>query len=592
MKTIRGKLMMTYLALIIVIILILGIFLLSYIERSYKENLQDKLHSQAILIASMNWDSFQDTETKEMEGLTREISQKIGPRITIINIEGKVLGDSDEDVGAMENHRHRKEIVRAYEKGMGVSTRYSSTLKTEMLYVAVPVLLEDEPAGFVRVALPLTEVNRAVRQIWSMIIITILIASLVSGVISLKFARSITRPLEEMTRKAKVMAQGNFNQKIYTRDDDEVAQLGEAFNYMAQTLKEKVQEIVKGKEQLESLLSSIVSGIILLDREGKIVLTNPAAEAIISFSREEVLGKSHLSLLRNLDLSNKVEKVYKTGKPERLEIVLNYPYEKILEVHVAPVTSSEGDVFGLVLVFHDITEIRRLEKVRSEFIANVSHELRTPVTSVKGFTETLLEEDTLQDPQAVKEFVTIINQEAERLSRLISDLLELSRIEGQGPLKFAPVNLKMVAEETFKKLKPQLKKKKLTLNLDCPSTSPYVLGDEDKIYQVFLNLLDNSVKYTPEEGEIQVTLKEEGKNMMVIVKDTGIGIPQDEISRIFERFYRVDKTRSRKYGGTGLGLTIVKHIIEAHHGSIWVESMPSRGVSFYFTLPKRTPSGP
>lgn len=589
MKTIRGKLMITYLALIIVIILILGVSLLSYIENNYKKNLQDKLHSQAILIASMNRDNFQEPDTGRMENLAQEVSIEIGSRVTIINPEGKVLGDSDQDAETMDNHRYRSEIVKAYKEGMGVSTRFSSTLNTEMLYVAVPVYLEDEPVGSVRVALSLTEVNQAVRQIWSMIFSAILIASLVSGIISIKFARTITRPLEEMTRRAKVIAQGNFDQKIYTRDDDEIGQLGEAFNYMAQTLKEKVQEIIKGKTQLESLLSSIVSGIILLDKEGKILLTNPAAEAIISFSSDEVIGKSHLSLLRNYELSTNIERVYKTGKPERLEMVLTLPYEIILEVYLGPVVDSQGDVFGLVLVFHDITEIRRLEKVRSEFIANVSHELCTPVTSVKGFAETLLEEDTLKDPRAVKEFLTIINQEAERLNRLIGDLLELSKIEGQGPLKFAPVNLKTVAEETIKKLEPQAKKKNLTFQLEYPSTFLYVLGDEDKIHQVFLNLLDNSIKYTPENGKVKVVFTEENKDIQVMVKDTGIGIPIEEIPRIFERFYRVEKTRSRKYGGTGLGLTIVKHIIEAHHGRIWVESEPSRGTTFYFTLPRRTP---
>ncbi len=588
MKTIRGKLMMTYLALIIFIILILGIFLLSFVRSSYMDNLQDKLHSQALLIASMKAELFYEPEKEGMEALAREFSREIGPRITLIDIEGEVLGDSEEDAETMENHRHRPEIVKAYEEGMGVSTRFSRTLNTDMLYVAVPVQ-EEKAVGFVRVALPLTEVNYAVRQIWSMIIGAILIASLVSGVISIKFARNITRPLEEMTRKAKIMAQGNFNQKIYALEENELGQLGEAFNYMAQTLKEKVQETLKGKKQLESLLNSIASGIILLDKKGNIILTNPAAEAIMSFSSEEIIGKSHLSLLRNYELSTRVDKVFKYGEPEGLEITLNFPYEKILDVYLGPVTSSEGEVLGLVMVFHDITEIRRLEKVRSEFIANVSHELRTPVTSVKGFAETLLEEDSLKDSATAREFIAIINREADRLNRLIGDLLELSKIEGQGPLKFAPVNLKEIAEEVVKKIKPLVEKKKLTLNLDFPSTSLYVLGDEDKIHQVFLNLLDNSIKYTPENGEIHILLEEEEKNILVKVKDSGIGIPPEEIPRIFERFYRVDKTRSRKYGGTGLGLTIVKHIIEAHHGGIWVESEPSQGTCFCFTLPKRTP---
>ncbi|RQD76437.1 MAG: HAMP domain-containing histidine kinase [Candidatus Syntrophonatronum acetioxidans] len=590
-KSIRGKLIFTYLLLIVIVILILGLFLLNFLRDNYLKNLQDSLYAQAGLVAHLAGDTFESPGGEAyLKEMAVELSREVGVRVTLMDGEGKVLGDSDEDPALMENHINRREIKKALEEGVGVVSRFSKTLDTDMLYLAVPVKGEEAAVtGFVRVALPLTEVNQALQRIWIIIAGFIIAASLISGIVGLKFAASITRPLEEMTEKAKEIARGNFNERIYTPEENEIGQLGEAFNYMARTLKEKVNEILKGKNQLESLLSSVSSGIILLDREGKIVLSNPAAEAIISFSHQEVAGRSHLSLIRDYKLSRKVEKVMEKGQVDSLELTLNYPYEKILEVNLAPVKDARGEVTGQVMVFHDITEIRRLEKIRRDFIANVSHELRTPVTAVKGFAETLLEEDTLKDPQAVKEFASIINQEGERLNRLIGDLLELSKIEGQGSMTFAPVDLKGVAEETVKKMKRAANLKELDLELEIPSSPLYVLGDEDKIHQVFSNLLDNSIKYTPGGGKIRVVLEEEENQLKVLVEDTGMGIPQEEIPRIFERFYRVDKTRSRKYGGTGLGLTIVKHIVEAHHGSIWVESIPSRGTRFYFTLPRRSP---
>ncbi|UNC90881.1 two-component system histidine kinase PnpS [Candidatus Contubernalis alkaliaceticus] len=589
LKSLRGKFILTYLVLISIVVIVLGIYLLSLFEQNYHKTLRNNLHHQGILAAAVSKDSFDSTDpVAKMEELSEKIAEDIKVRVTIIDYQGVVLGDSEELAVEMENHINRPELVRAIQEGVGFSSRFSITTNQDFFYAAVPVYSNGQLLGFVRLSLPMTELNQARITIWTAVILSLLLALIISVWVSVKYAKNITVPLEEIAITAQNIARGNFDQTIDIKGEDEIGQLGAAFNHMAQTLKEKVQEIVRSKSQLESFLSSMVIGIILLDREGKIILSNPAAEAIISFSQEEVVGKSHLSVLRDYQLSEKVESVLKTGKTQRLEIVLNFPYEKILEVNLAPVKDVQEKVIGLVIAIHDITEIRRLEKVRSEFIANATHELRTPVTSVKGFAETLLEQETLEDPQLVREFLEIIEREAERLNRLINDLLELTKIEYDGLVKFVPVDVKGLIEETSKKLELQIKKKTLKLCLDLPDSPVHVLGDEDKIHQVLLNLLDNSMKYTPEGGSIKVTLLEKVKEILVVVEDTGIGIPREEISRIFERFYRVDKARSRKMGGTGLGLAIVKHIIETHHGRIWVESNLTQGSRFYFTLPKRT----
>ncbi len=590
LKSIREKFIFTYLVLITIVVVVLGAYLLSLFEQNYHKTLRNNLHNQAKLTAALSREIFESSGGEaEMDQLADTIAADIEARVTIVDSQGVVLGDSEESPSQMDNRLNRPEFVKALQEGVGFISRYSSTKNEDLFYAAVPVYSNSQLLGFVRLSLPMTELIQARITIWKAVIFSLFLALLISIYIGIRFARNITVPLEEMARTAQDIARGNFSKTIYIREEDEIGRLGTAFNHMAQTLEEKVQEIVKSKNQLESLLTSMVIGILLLDREGKIILSNPAAEAIISFSQEEVLGKSHLSVLRDYRLSETVGNVLSTGKPQRLEININVPNEKTLEVNLAPVKDARGEVNGLVIAFHDITEIRRLERMRSEFIANVTHELRTPVTSVKGFTETLMQEENLEDPRLVKEFLEIIDREAERLNRLISDLLELTKIEYQGLIKFVPVDVKELIEEVTKKLDPQIKKKKLQLSLGIPDSPTYILGDEDKLCQVLLNLLDNSIKYTPEGGHVKITLQEQEKEILVVVEDTGIGIPREEISRVFERFYRVDKARSRKMGGTGLGLAIVKHVIEAHHGKVWVESSLGQGSRFYFTLPRRTP---
>lgn len=358
------------------------------------------------------------------------------------------------------------------------------------------------------------------------------------------------------------------------------------------SLKEKEEKInerieISSSEEakLESVLSSMFEGVLVVDKDGKILIMNPSLRKIflVNYPPER---KSVLEVLRNVTIHDIIERILKGEKSlVSEEISLINPEERVLKVNSAPIVRN-GNTEGAILVFHDITELRRLEKLRQDFVANVSHELRTPLTSIKGYAETLLD-GALKDERNAKDFIEIIYHDSDRLAKLIDDLLDLSRIES-GKLKMVllPVDILEVIKKAFAVLAPQAKKKSITINLDSSPDLPKVLADESRLSQVVLNLLDNAIKYTPEGGKVFIFAFTKEQYVQVDIKDTGIGIPPESLPRIFERFYRVDKARSRQLGGTGLGLSIVKHIVLAHGGQVWVESELEKGSTFSFTIPQ------
>lgn len=409
----------------------------------------------------------------------------------------------------------------------------------------------------------------------------------VGAAVTLELVRSVTRPLEEITRAARHIARGDWNIEIGDAGEDEIGDLASALNGMSGTIEKSVRELAESKGRLETVVSNMSSGVLLFDRSGRVNLLNPAAQEILGVGEDEAMNRPYLEVVKNYSMSRLIDQVMTTWKPVKGEISLIYPRERILEAQGAPFFGVDGEPQGVVVVLHDISEIRRLERVRAEFVANVSHELKTPVTAVKGFAETLLN-GALYNYRSAEEFVKIINEEADRLSRLIHDLLELSRLESKDfRLRVERLDISLEIKQIVDKLKPQFQKKELGLFLELPQEEVMVEVDRDQLEQVLLNLLDNSMKYTPAGGRVEVGMQMLADEVVVWVKDTGIGIPKDDQPRIFERFYRVDKARSRKMGGTGLGLSIVKHIIEAHHGRVWVESALGKGSQFYFVIPKK-----
>ncbi len=350
-------------------------------------------------------------------------------------------------------------------------------------------------------------------------------------------------------------------------------------------LKSRIQKDTASQAQFDTVLSSMFEGILLTNRLGEIVFMNPSLRKMFLLDGS-LEGKRPIEVIRNKGIQEMVDKILEGSKGLiTQEIVLTLPEEKFLKVNAVPLL-KEHQVEGVTLVFHDITELRHLESIRQDFVANVSHELRTPVASIRGYAETLLD-GAIADEEHVKKFIEIIHQDSERLSELIDDLLDLARIEsGKMKMVLLPINLSNVVQKTISILNPQIKNKHLTVSSKLSSDIPKVLADEARISQVILNLLDNAVKYTPEGGQIVVDAVKSNHYVQMDIIDSGIGIPEKDLLRVFERFYRVDKARSREMGGTGLGLSIVKHIVQAHNGRVWVDSELGKGSTFHFTLPR------
>ena len=395
----------------------------------------------------------------------------------------------------------------------------------------------------------------------------------------------IPRILREIAAWAESFADGDFSRRISLSARDEMEELADSLNSMSRQIQSRMEESIADKSRLEAVFLSMFDGVMVIDGRGAIVLMNQTLKEFLQVETE-VTGKKPLEVIRNIDIQDLAGRVLASrGRLESREITLLHPQEKVLLAHATPVLREEA-IDGAVLIFHDITELRRLEKVRQDFVANVSHELRTPVSTIRGYAETLLE-GALEDKTHAREFLRIIYDDAERLTKLINDLLDLSRVEsGKMKLALEEGALEAVIDRVLAGMNKEAGKNSVTLKKDVSSRLAGIRIDEAAIAQVLLNLVENAVKYNKAGGSVTVGARETPRSIEVSVSDTGIGIPQEDIPRIFERFYRVDKARSRDLGGTGLGLSIVKHIIQAHGGDITVESKVGSGSSFRFTLPK------
>ena len=418
-----------------------------------------------------------------------------------------------------------------------------------------------------------------------------LLAVLVPPVWGYRLTVRLADDLAETTEVVRRVAEGDFSRTLpaWAADSNELFHLEQGINATAAHLRERLVELSQEKSRLEAVLHNMADGVFLLDGRKKVVLLNPAAEAMFGISAGEAIGRDHLEITHHFDLDQHLDRVLRTGQPANLEIRRARPEEQILEARLA---SSGGHGQGVLMVLQDITRARKLEQMRTDFVSNVTHELRTPLTSINGFAETLLE-GALDDPETARHFVGIIKRESEHLGRLIEDILDLSRIEGgKWKVKKEWLHLAELAEETAGRLASKAESLGVDLRLEMPADLPAIQGDPGRLAQVMLNLVDNALKYTPAGGSVTVAAEDLGQSVRVKVIDTGAGIPKIDLPRLFERFYRVDKARSRATGGTGLGLSIVKHIVEAHGGTVGVESEIGKGSTFYFTLPRQGGDAP
>jgi two-component system, OmpR family, phosphate regulon sensor histidine kinase PhoR len=595
MNKFRARLTLLFIVLIGSSVLAAGLFMAKLMRDSHIEALQDHMVRELhVVLVTFDWKrTGTDAElTRYYTTQAIQLRNSANARVTYIRADGKVLGDSDSDPSLMENHLTRQEIVDAQKQEKGFSIRFSQTIGRNMLYVAVPVKENGITMGYLRLAMSLQQVEESIHHLWSFLLVGLLLVFLLAVLISYRLAFSITRPIEMITRVAKQITDMNYRARVQITKKDEIGQLGQALNQMADSLQLQMNRILEDEGRLKSVLENMTSGVLMIDREGKIVLLNRSAEEVLGFSAQELLGKKYDEAKQQHEFAQMIQECLETKEHIREEMIFYYPNERILEINLNPIHQSDDEWAGVLVVIQDTTAVRRLERMRSEFVANVSHELKTPVTAIKGFAETLLG-GALSDKETAKSFLQIIFDESERLNRLIGDILELSKIESKRiPLQFSPIHLKAFVEKGLHVVSSEAKKKSIELEMQVPEDL-YIEADEDRLRQILNNLLSNGINYSPEGGRVKVKAESvasgyegsEHDTIRFTIADTGIGIPKKDLPRIFERFYRVDKARSRSSGGTGLGLSIVKHLVELHRGTIRVESEVGIGSKFIIEMP-------
>ena len=598
---IRWKITLGALVAVAASLAIAGFVTVQSLERQYITQLSDNLEAKAKLaeynLHPLFLSPAPPPPASQLQPMVRDLGIRAAARITVITADGVVIADSavrDEDLPSIENHRSRPEVQQALSTGHGQDIRPSHTTGERTMYRALVMAHPAQTAPIiVRAGLPMVLLDHDLDQLTHTILTALGIAFLTAMSLTIWLVRSLTQPLSNIAQAAQRLASGSQTVPIKTTAQDEVGLLAATLNQLTDQLHTKISELSEDRAQLLAVLTSMVEGVMVLDRRGSVLQINPALERMFNTSRAEARGRPFAELFRHRQLHELVEAVLETRKNREAEITLPLT-SRCLHIEASTAGGERDNEACVVLVFHDITKLRQLETIRKDFVANVSHELRTPLTSIKGYVEALLD-GAKDDPVTTANFLDIILKQSDRLNLIIEDLLELSRIEsGRVSFREEPIDIHAVIDRALSTIRPLAEKKGHTLLTSLDGILPTAAGDEDRLVQVLTNLLDNSVKYTPAGGTITITARPApipdtttppNSAIDLIVSDTGIGIPESDRPRVFERFYRVDKARSREMGGTGLGLAIVKHIVEGHHGQVWVEANHPKGSRFVVRIP-------
>jgi two-component system phosphate regulon sensor histidine kinase PhoR len=606
---------------LIVILMSVGVitWLFSDFFRDYYINMtRDRLQSNALAMRSAVECELDRVSRQGLQKLVKELADNTQTRVTVIDIEGKVLADSNEDPEQMENHStpDRKEILNAIKGDIGYSVRYSSTLKKDTMYVAVPIVKNGKVTAVLRTSFFLDTLHRFLNNTYSHIVGLALLVATIAICISYVISKQISTPLEKLKFTASGYAKGDFTVRTPDTSISEIRELSESMNIMSQELQNNINEITQQKNDLKLILSSMLEGVIAIDLDDKIISINSAARKILNtnipVSSPETGENSIESTLfkypnkdnskeedtalfretvRNTEIHKLINEIQEKGQPISRKIELIGLRSKIIDVHGAVLRNALGECIGVLLVVNDITQLSQLENMRKNFAANVSHELKTPLTAIKGAVETLID-GAVKDNKEAEKFLRIIDRHSERLNALINDIMSLSKVEKENEeesINFTPCQLKQILDIAQELCQNRAESRDVSIKIDCKEEL-YVAGNPQMLEQVFVNLIDNAVKFSPEEDEVQVTATMNDETVSITVTDHGCGIPEEHISRLFERFYRVDKGRSRRQGGTGLGLAIVKHIVNAHNGTVEVISNPGEKTVFTVKLPYTMPA--
>jgi len=573
------RLLVPYLVLIVVAVVVVGLGGAHRLRATYVQTTEDRLRDDTRLVSQLLAPHLGNPQA--LQEAVRELSRPIGCRITVIQRDGRVLADSRWSAGAMHSHRDRPEVIRALAGGEGIDVRASDTVHVDMLYLARRLDSADQ-TYVVRLAIDLAELRHHLRAMYLGLGMVGALAIVAAGIICYWFARRHARPVLELAGFAQALSSGQLQRRTVDSDKGEIGTLASSLNTVAHSMSSLVQQVEKDKLELLTILASMSEGVIATDAHQRVVLVNQAAGELLGFAHPQAQGKLLCELVPQEKVLKVAQEVLADGLRRTCQIG---PISgRYLEV-ISCTYPSGGDARGLLLVLHDNTQAVRYQDLRKEFVANVSHELRTPLTVIKGFVETLLD-SAQQDPSKTQRYLATIGRHTQQLCNLVGDLLEISRIESQPDLpRRTEVDLGPVIKRAVELLVPAAQSRAQSLAVEVSPSLPRVIGNTDYLERAISNLVDNAIKYTPEGGRITVRGGEQNGFAVVEVADTGIGIPAEDLPRIFERFYRVDRSRSREMGGTGLGLSIVKHIAQAHGGSVEVQSTPGAGSTFRLRVP-------
>ncbi len=587
-KKIFWRLVTPYFVVIIISLLVLSWFALGSLRDFYLNQTEDDLLSRAHLIENQvkriltsNPDS-----PAAIDSLCKRQGELSSTRLTVMLPSGVVIGDTDEEPAVMESHGSRREMRRALEGQVGQSIRFSNTLQVSMMYVAIPVFSGSDIIAVIRTSVPIAAIEDALDGLQFRIIVGGFVIALMAMLANFYISRRIARPLEQLKRGADLFARGELGHKLPVADSEEIGRLAEAMNSMARELNDRINTVVRQRNEREAILSSMAEGVIAVDASENILSLNHAAEKMMNITEDEARGRSVQEVLRNTELQRLVVETLDSGLTVEGEIRVNGHGERLLHVSGDMLKDADGNSIGAVVVLNDLTKLKQLERVRKDFVANVSHELKTPITSIKGFVETLLD-GAIDNRADAEKFMTIIGKHADRLSSIIDDLLSLSRIEEEAEekqIELRSVSLRAVLSSAVQICQNKADAAQVKLELDCPESVQAELNPH-LIEQAVVNLIDNGIKYSEGGDEVIVRAETVGQEILISVQDNGCGIKQEHIPRLFERFYRVDRARSRDLGGTGLGLAIVKHIVLAHKGVVEVKSTYGKGSTFTIEIP-------
>jgi len=581
LRSFQWRIAVPFILLIAVVMGTLGTYLTLDVRASRLDDLRIQLVQEARITAAAAVPAIKGV-AETPDALAKSLGRQLATRITIIAPDGTVLGDTARDPAPLENHASRPEVQAALVSGLGEATRYSTTERLEMLYVAVPIADQGRVIGVARVALPLTAVDAAVNSVTRAVVLATLLAAAIAALAAWAIARAVTRPVRRLTRAAESLAAGELGHKVAVPSRDELGQLARAFNEMSASLRGKVTELSAEKNRLSGVLSNMADGVIMADAEGAIRLANRTAGKLLGFDETAAEGKPLIEAVRDHEAADLLQDCLKSGREQAIQFESALT-RKFLRALAVPITA--GQATGVLLLFQDLTEVRALQTMRRELIGNLSHELRTPIAGIKAMAETL-REGALDDRAVAADFLARIDGETDRLGHMVSELTQLSQIEtGQASLRLEPVDLNDLVREVLAQLAPLAERQQVTLLPRLADGVPAVAADRERLGQTIINLVHNAIKFNRPGGQVTAATSFNRETVNVSVSDTGVGIDPDDLAHVFERFYKADRARSG--GGSGLGLAIAKHTIQAHGGTITARSVLGRGSTFTFTLPVR-----